>query len=108
MRSISRIDVSSSTTRILGSEAGVAGASTVFAASFIGLSVWCREAPGLLIRSLQPPIRPDRLRQGRVAQRPDRPVLVSRSAKADRRGGPPKLPAKAEGLPLSVPPVLRA
>jgi hypothetical protein len=40
-----------------------------------------------------------RLRQDRVAQRPDQPVLVGRSALADRPGGPPKLHAEAEGPP---------
>ncbi|MBF8300049.1 MAG: uvrA 3, partial [Acidobacteria bacterium] len=37
----------------------------------------------------------NRLRQGRVALRPDQPVLAGRSV-PDRPGGPPKLDAKAE------------
>jgi DNA-binding winged helix-turn-helix (wHTH) protein len=43
----------------------------------------------------------NRLRQGRVASRPDEPVLVWRSATADRPGGPPKLYAKAEAGPYT-------
>src|SRR5687767_1418451 len=45
----------------------------------------------------------NRLRQGRVAQRPDQPALAGRSAGADRPGGPPKLHAKAEGPALRRP-----
>ena len=40
---------------------------------------------------------PNRLRQGRVARRPDDPALAGRSAPTDRPGGPPKLHAETEG-----------
>jgi DNA repair protein RecO (recombination protein O) len=42
---------------------------------------------------------PDHFRQGRVAGRPDETVLVSGSPEANRRGGPPKSEAKADGGP---------
>ena len=48
----------------------------------------------------------NRLRQGRVASRPDQPVLAGRSAFADRPGGPPKLHAKAEGPRRSTAPAV--
>jgi len=40
---------------------------------------------------------PNRLRQGRVARRPDDPALAGRSAPTDRPGGPPKLHAEVKG-----------